>query len=113
MSTNLRNVTLICAVPILLGVALATGLAWPRPLIPQPPWTRRPSRPRAALLPSMDREVNVDAPAGYRHSGYKWYRKITGNCQSRALASKRSVTMDRMPVMKAHRRRTPANCSNR
>ena len=30
MSTNLRNVTLICAVPILLGVALATGLAWPR-----------------------------------------------------------------------------------
>jgi mono/diheme cytochrome c family protein len=28
MSTNLRNVTLVCAVPILLGVALATGLAW-------------------------------------------------------------------------------------
>ena len=29
MSTNLRNVALIWAVPILLGIALATGLAWP------------------------------------------------------------------------------------
>jgi mono/diheme cytochrome c family protein len=28
MPTNLRNVTLIHAVPILLGIALATGLAW-------------------------------------------------------------------------------------
>ena len=30
MSTNLRNVALVWAIPILLGVALATGLAWPR-----------------------------------------------------------------------------------
>jgi len=28
MTTNLRNVTLIYTVPILLGIALATGLAW-------------------------------------------------------------------------------------
>jgi mono/diheme cytochrome c family protein len=30
MSTNLRNIALIWAVPILLGIALATGLAWSR-----------------------------------------------------------------------------------
>jgi mono/diheme cytochrome c family protein len=30
MSTNLRNVALIWAVPILSGIALATGLAWLR-----------------------------------------------------------------------------------
>jgi mono/diheme cytochrome c family protein len=29
MNTNLRNVALIWVVPILLGIALATGLAWP------------------------------------------------------------------------------------
>lgn len=29
MNTSLRNVVLIRAVPILLGIALATGLAWP------------------------------------------------------------------------------------
>ena len=30
MNTSLRNVLLIWAIPILLGIALATGLAWPR-----------------------------------------------------------------------------------
>jgi mono/diheme cytochrome c family protein len=30
MNTSLRTVVLIWAVPILLGIALATGLAWPR-----------------------------------------------------------------------------------
>jgi mono/diheme cytochrome c family protein len=30
MNTSLRNVVLIWAIPILLGIALATGLAWPR-----------------------------------------------------------------------------------
>jgi len=30
MSTNLRNLALVWAVPILLGIALATGLAWSR-----------------------------------------------------------------------------------
>jgi mono/diheme cytochrome c family protein len=30
MNTSLRNVVLIRAIPILLGIALATGLAWPR-----------------------------------------------------------------------------------
>jgi mono/diheme cytochrome c family protein len=29
MNTSLRNVLLIWAIPILLGIALATGLAWP------------------------------------------------------------------------------------
>ena len=30
MNTSLRNFVLISAVPVLLGVALAAGLAWPR-----------------------------------------------------------------------------------
>ena len=30
MNTNLRDIALISAVPILLGIALATGLTWPR-----------------------------------------------------------------------------------
>ena len=30
MNTSLRNVALIWAVPIVFGIALATGLAWPR-----------------------------------------------------------------------------------
>jgi mono/diheme cytochrome c family protein len=30
MNTNLRNFALISASPILLGIALATGLTWPR-----------------------------------------------------------------------------------
>ncbi len=30
MNTSLRNIALIWAVPIVLGVALATGLVWPR-----------------------------------------------------------------------------------
>ena len=30
MNTSMRNVVLICAVPVLLGIALAAGLAWPR-----------------------------------------------------------------------------------
>ena len=30
MNTSLRNIALISAVPLLLGIALATGLTWPR-----------------------------------------------------------------------------------
>jgi mono/diheme cytochrome c family protein len=30
MNTSLRNIALISAVPILLGIVLATGLTWPR-----------------------------------------------------------------------------------
>jgi mono/diheme cytochrome c family protein len=30
MNTSLRNFVLISAVPVLLGIALATGLTWPR-----------------------------------------------------------------------------------
>jgi mono/diheme cytochrome c family protein len=42
MNTQLRNIALISAVPILLGVALATGLTWPRTVVSEPiqQWTK-------------------------------------------------------------------------
>ena len=36
MNTSLRNVALISAVPVLLGIALAAGLAWPRTVNSEP-----------------------------------------------------------------------------
>ena len=36
MNTSLRNFVLISAVPVLLGIALATGLAWPRSVNSEP-----------------------------------------------------------------------------
>ena len=36
MNTSLRNVALISAVPVLLGIALASGLAWPRTVNSEP-----------------------------------------------------------------------------
>ena len=36
MKTSLRNFVLISAVPVLLGVALAAGLAWPRTVNSEP-----------------------------------------------------------------------------
>ena len=36
MSTSLRNFVLISAVPVLLGTALAAGLAWPRTVNSEP-----------------------------------------------------------------------------
>jgi len=36
MNTSLRNFVLISAVPVLLGVALAAGLAWPRTVNSEP-----------------------------------------------------------------------------
>ena len=36
MNTSLRNIALISAVPVLLGIALAAGLAWPRTVNSEP-----------------------------------------------------------------------------
>ena len=36
MNTSLRNFVLISAVPVLLGIALAAGLAWPRTVNSEP-----------------------------------------------------------------------------
>jgi mono/diheme cytochrome c family protein len=36
MNTSLRNFALISAVPVLLGIALAAGLAWPRAVNSEP-----------------------------------------------------------------------------
>ena len=36
MNTSLRNLVLISAVPVLLGIALAAGLAWPRTVHSEP-----------------------------------------------------------------------------
>jgi mono/diheme cytochrome c family protein len=36
MNTSLRNFVLISAVPVLLGIALAAGLAWPRAVNSEP-----------------------------------------------------------------------------
>jgi mono/diheme cytochrome c family protein len=36
MNTSLRNFVLISAVPVLLGIALAAGLAWPRTVSSEP-----------------------------------------------------------------------------
>jgi len=36
MNTNLRSFALIWPVPVLLGIALAAGLAWPRTVVSEP-----------------------------------------------------------------------------
>src|ERR1700675_689293 len=36
MNTSLRNLVLISAVPVLLGIALAAGLTWPRTVNSEP-----------------------------------------------------------------------------
>jgi mono/diheme cytochrome c family protein len=36
MNTTLRNFVLIRSIPILLGIALAAGLAWPRVVVSEP-----------------------------------------------------------------------------
>ncbi len=36
MNTSLRNIALISAVPLLLGIALTTGLTWPRTVVSAP-----------------------------------------------------------------------------
>jgi hypothetical protein len=36
MNTTLRNCVLIRSIPVLLGIALATGLTWPRVVVSEP-----------------------------------------------------------------------------
>ena len=58
MSTSLRNFVLISAVPVLLGTALAAGLAWPRTVNSEP-------AAKEAIKGSVPKwvKVSVDLPS--------------------------------------------------
>jgi mono/diheme cytochrome c family protein len=57
MNTGLRNCVLISAVPVLLGIALAAGLAWPRTV------NSEPAAKEAAKGPIQKwTKVSVDLP---------------------------------------------------
>ena len=58
MNTNLRNFALISAVPIVLAIALGTGLAWPRTVNSEP-------AAKEAVKGSVPKwvKVSVDLPA--------------------------------------------------
>ena len=57
MNTSLRNFVLISAVPVLLGIALAAGLAWPRTV------NSEPAAKGAAKVPIQQwTKVSVDLP---------------------------------------------------
>ena len=57
MNTSLRNFVLISAVPVLLGIALAAGLAWPRTV------NSEPAAKEAAKGPIQKwTKVSVDLP---------------------------------------------------
>jgi mono/diheme cytochrome c family protein len=57
MNTRLRNFVLISAVPVLLGIALAAGLAWPRTV------NSEPAAKEAAKGPIQKwTKVSVDLP---------------------------------------------------
>jgi mono/diheme cytochrome c family protein len=58
MNTKLCNIALISAVPILLGIALATGLTWPRTVVSEPAMTDAVKRPIQQWT-----KVSVDLPA--------------------------------------------------
>src|ERR1700732_2315954 len=57
MNTSVRNFVLISAVPVLLGIALAAGLAWPRAVNSEP-------AAREAVKSSVPKwvKVSVDLP---------------------------------------------------
>jgi mono/diheme cytochrome c family protein len=58
MNTSLRNIALISAVPILLGIVLATGLTWPRTV------DSAPAVKEAAKGPIQQwTKVSVDLPS--------------------------------------------------
>jgi mono/diheme cytochrome c family protein len=58
MHTSLRNIALISAVPVLLGIALATGLTWPRTV------DSAPAAPEAAKAPVQKwTKVSVELPS--------------------------------------------------
>ena len=42
MNTSMRHFVLIRSIPLLLGIALATGLTWPRVVVSEPASKRRP-----------------------------------------------------------------------
>ena len=58
MNTSLRNFVLVSAVPVLLGIALAAGLAWPRTVNSKP-------AAKEAVKGSVPKwvKVSVDLPA--------------------------------------------------
>jgi len=58
MNTSLRNFVLISAVPVLLGIALAAGLAWPRTVNSEP-------AAKEAVKSSVPKwvKVSIDLPA--------------------------------------------------
>ena len=58
MNTSLRNIALISTVPVLLGIALAAGLAWPRTVNSEP-------AAKEAVKGSVPKwvKVSVDLPA--------------------------------------------------
>src|ERR1700730_12792614 len=55
MNTSLRNFALISAVPVLLGIALAAGLAWPRTVNSEP-------AAKEAVKGSVPKWVKVSVP---------------------------------------------------
>jgi hypothetical protein len=58
MNSSLRDIALISAIPILLGIALATGLAWPRTVDSAPAVKETVKRPAQKWV-----KVSVDLPA--------------------------------------------------
>jgi mono/diheme cytochrome c family protein len=57
MNTSQRNFVLISAVPVLLGIALATGLMWPRVVVSDPVAKEAAKRPVQQWT-----KVSVDLP---------------------------------------------------
>jgi mono/diheme cytochrome c family protein len=66
MNTSLRNVVLILALPVVLGIALAAGPAWPRKVNSEPAAKEANSEPAAkeAVKGSVPKwvKVSVDLP---------------------------------------------------
>jgi hypothetical protein len=58
MNSSLRDIALISAIPILLGIALATGLTWPRTVDSAPAVKETVKRPAQKWV-----KVSVDLPA--------------------------------------------------
>jgi mono/diheme cytochrome c family protein len=58
MNTSLRSVVLIGSVPVVLGIALAAGLAWPRTVNSEPAAKQAATRPVPQWV-----KVSVELPA--------------------------------------------------
>jgi mono/diheme cytochrome c family protein len=57
MNTALRSFVLICSIPVLLGIALASGLTWPRVVLSEPAAKEATKRPLQKWV-----KVSVDLP---------------------------------------------------